>query len=341
MREKLNSWQDKLDREREEFARYWDWQRVVRSWRTRIEELGITLDPLFLPIHVCDPGNPIGRESDISWWPTNAVREQQKELQKFYDRHPGRIGPIHGYRETRKGELETANYLYECRNDPQGVIAVLIMASLFPRMESSRRSYPETWPKHWCVDTLRRQANEYLEKIGLQYGWHYSCTDVIPYRNNDYDYDIREFDGLIRYLAEEHAALFHAYRLVVIEFKEAPDVFIAKALAEEHKIQKERKEQWELEHAKEVQRRQEELKQFQQAHPLADKWTQISKKELTQLVWSKPTVELAKEFGISDVAIAKRCKAMGVEKPPKGFWAKVAAGVIPHPKGVPLNNSTN
>jgi len=55
-----------------------------------------------------------------------------------------------------------------------------------------------------------------------------------------------------------------------------------------------------------------------------------------ELVWSKSTMQIAKEFGISDVAIAKRCKKVGVEKPPRGFWNKVEAGKIPHPQGKPV-----
>jgi len=64
-------------------------------------------------------------------------------------------------------------------------------------------------------------------------------------------------------------------------------------------------------------------------------WRKITAPELRRLVWSKPTSEIAQELGVSDVAIAKRCKAFGIAKPPLGFWARVAAGKIPHPNGVP------
>ncbi|MBT5429398.1 MAG: hypothetical protein HOK89_05730 [Rhodospirillaceae bacterium] len=51
------------------------------------------------------------------------------------------------------------------------------------------------------------------------------------------------------------------------------------------------------------------------------------------MVWSRPTTELAKEFGISGTAIAKKCKTFSITKPKPGFWAKVAAGKIKNPKG--------
>lgn len=48
----------------------------------------------------------------------------------------------------------------------------------------------------------------------------------------------------------------------------------------------------------------------------------ISKEELEKLVWEKPTAQIAKDFGVSDNAIGKRCKKFGIEKPPRGYWAK-------------------
>ena len=57
---------------------------------------------------------------------------------------------------------------------------------------------------------------------------------------------------------------------------------------------------------------------------------------LGDLVWSIPTVDVAKMFNVSDVAVAKRCKILGVVKPPRGYWRKVQTGTLgkePKPKG--------
>lgn len=51
---------------------------------------------------------------------------------------------------------------------------------------------------------------------------------------------------------------------------------------------------------------------------------EVSADELRTLVWKYPTTVVAKMFGVSDVAIAKRCKLYGIDKPPRGYWAKVA-----------------
>ena len=48
-----------------------------------------------------------------------------------------------------------------------------------------------------------------------------------------------------------------------------------------------------------------------------------SKEELEKLLWKKPTMQLAKEFGVSDSAISKWAKIYGILKPPRGYWAKI------------------
>jgi len=54
------------------------------------------------------------------------------------------------------------------------------------------------------------------------------------------------------------------------------------------------------------------------------KITWPSKENLTKMVWEKPTSSIAKELGVTDSAIGKKCKALGIPKPPRGYWAKKA-----------------
>lgn len=55
--------------------------------------------------------------------------------------------------------------------------------------------------------------------------------------------------------------------------------------------------------------------------------TQIfSRKELYDLVWQTPMTKLSKQFGLSDQGLAKLCKRHGIPIPPRGYWAKLAAG---------------
>ena len=53
-----------------------------------------------------------------------------------------------------------------------------------------------------------------------------------------------------------------------------------------------------------------------------------SKDELEKLVWEIPTTKVAEKYGVSDKAIDKRCKLLGIPKPPRGYWAKKYAGML-------------
>lgn len=57
--------------------------------------------------------------------------------------------------------------------------------------------------------------------------------------------------------------------------------------------------------------------------------SKLSRQEMHDLIWSTPAIKLATEFGVSDVAIAKRCKRLNVPRPSRGYWAKLAAGQKP------------
>lgn len=52
----------------------------------------------------------------------------------------------------------------------------------------------------------------------------------------------------------------------------------------------------------------------------------LSREQLYELVWEKPMQHLAKEYGISDRALAKLCGRQQVPVPPRGYWAKMSAG---------------
>lgn len=54
----------------------------------------------------------------------------------------------------------------------------------------------------------------------------------------------------------------------------------------------------------------------------------FTRKELYDLVWSKPMTKVAAELGVSDVALHKVCKKHRVPAPGRGYWAKLAAGKL-------------
>jgi hypothetical protein len=52
----------------------------------------------------------------------------------------------------------------------------------------------------------------------------------------------------------------------------------------------------------------------------------VTRGELYQLVWDKPMIRLAEEFGITGNGLAKVCDRLDVPYPPRGHWAKKEAG---------------
>ena len=48
----------------------------------------------------------------------------------------------------------------------------------------------------------------------------------------------------------------------------------------------------------------------------------ISKEVLSELVWKKPIIHIAKDLGVSDKAVAKWCIQWGIDRPEPGYWNK-------------------
>jgi 5-methylcytosine-specific restriction endonuclease McrA len=61
--------------------------------------------------------------------------------------------------------------------------------------------------------------------------------------------------------------------------------------------------------------------------PKSTKINWPSKEELEKLLWEKSTVQLAKQLGVSDKAIEKHAKKLGLTKPERGYWAKLYAKI--------------
>jgi hypothetical protein len=54
--------------------------------------------------------------------------------------------------------------------------------------------------------------------------------------------------------------------------------------------------------------------------------TSFERQKLFDEVWETPLTKLAKAYGLSDVGLRKICVALDVPLPPRGYWARLAAG---------------
>src|SRR3546814_415630 len=62
--------------------------------------------------------------------------------------------------------------------------------------------------------------------------------------------------------------------------------------------------------------------------------TQTTREELYRQVWARPVMQVAADYGISNVALKKICRKHGIPVPGRGHWARKAAGkkVEPAPR---------
>lgn len=64
----------------------------------------------------------------------------------------------------------------------------------------------------------------------------------------------------------------------------------------------------------------------------------IKRSKLHELVWREPMSRLAKNYGLSDVGLAKICRKHDVPCPPRGYWAKKQHGQAPAQIPLPESN---
>lgn len=66
---------------------------------------------------------------------------------------------------------------------------------------------------------------------------------------------------------------------------------------------------------------------------------QYTRQQLYEAIWSTPCQKLAASLGVSDVALAKTCRRLGIPRPSLGYWAKREAGQTPPKTKLPPASS--
>ena len=52
----------------------------------------------------------------------------------------------------------------------------------------------------------------------------------------------------------------------------------------------------------------------------------ISREDLYKEIWSEPATKLAQKYDVSSSYLARVCEGLNVPHPPRGYWARKAAG---------------
>jgi hypothetical protein len=53
---------------------------------------------------------------------------------------------------------------------------------------------------------------------------------------------------------------------------------------------------------------------------------QVTRQELYEIIWTDPVYKVAERYGISGVALAKKCRNAGIPLPSRGYWAQLQHG---------------
>ena len=75
--------------------------------------------------------------------------------------------------------------------------------------------------------------------------------------------------------------------------------------------------------------------------PMPSDTVVVTREVLYEQVWTTPMRQLAKDYGVSDVALAKTCRKLDVPVPPRGYWAKLQHGkkTAPRPPLSPVDGA--
>ena len=60
----------------------------------------------------------------------------------------------------------------------------------------------------------------------------------------------------------------------------------------------------------------------------------VTREKLYDEIWTEPTTKVSKRHGVSDSYLIRILKNLNIPRPPRGYWAMVAAGI--HPEKPPL-----
>lgn len=298
----------------------WNWEKIYQTWKYELMRLDSSINfPFFTELRLFVPEYK-WEQIGLYWCPPKSVLPFHALRQAVFDKsriHSVYRGNISDHGE---GPKYTLNHLWRVREDEQKIAAVLFCSSLFPLVNSSRSYRGEEWPSYMCLHRLESLA---WDAWGEQYrGWPTACTDVLPFSRSPRQ-PIKSIEELIQWLATDHAFLLAKYIPIALVCGTERDPVVDAFITEKNNEEQKRLDLWRAEQKERDRVREEKLREIRVNHPRYGEWEKVTKEELAKLVWSKPATAIASDFGVSDVAVAKKCKAMGISKPPRGYWAKM------------------
>jgi hypothetical protein len=194
------------------------WERIYFIWKETLESFSVEKDNIFLEIE-SNNSELICGTLYFSWWEKNKMIESKKSLLKVIESiQPFTLVEKPTFDKGFRGsEIDTLKSLWELKHDPEKTAALLLHASLFTRIESSRAIFPSNyWPPHIVLTKLSEMIDQVLGDSITKPLWWHSCTKVIPIFSTDTNFKIDNVSALIHYFALEHCKLLSKYQPVRI-----------------------------------------------------------------------------------------------------------------------------
>jgi len=64
----------------------------------------------------------------------------------------------------------------------------------------------------------------------------------------------------------------------------------------------------------------------------------VTREKLYDEIWAEPMTKVSKRYGVSDSYLVRILKSLNIPRPPRGYWATVAAGIHPEKPPLPAAN---
>ncbi|MDO9234160.1 MAG: hypothetical protein Q8N02_11440 [Methylotenera sp.] len=61
----------------------------------------------------------------------------------------------------------------------------------------------------------------------------------------------------------------------------------------------------------------------------------VTREKLFDEIWADPIIKVSKRYGVSDSYLVRILKSLNIPRPPRGYWAMVAAGIHPEKPSLP------
>lgn len=339
---------------------------LARIWIDRMRSLGVDPSKIVHDIEMDKGQVGTGTYPDeFAWWQAGEFDGAFAEIQDFWFQHPNTVGLIErtqDHEASKSGEL-TVSHLVAANGDETAIAAILFIATALALERQNADHIGLSLAQFRMLHAIARSAAAFCHDRNMGHLYHRQVKYALPnspigvhrylYPENDAPpaapspINAIDLRSAMRWMADCHVQLLQRWRPCRIRFPMVLQsdwharidalrrVYDARNTADAA--------QAEARHAAWQERQRIEKAaalEFLKKYPRCQEWRGITDARLTEDIWSKPTWELADEFGISDVAIAKECRKRGIPKPERGFWNKVTAGKIPHPGGIPPRKPT-